>query len=206
MILYLVLFFPAINFSPANPEYITFSINRELNRLFIYNIPSLALVWYLLWRGKNKKPLRIRPGPEDLQSALLALPGLLGIGFLVSLTAALFPALPAPPKMDAPRGFLPWLALAAASLGAGYLEESYFRAYLHTLFAEAGLGPRKGIAVSAALFALCHLYEGPWGALNALLAGIFLSLVFIRKKSLHGLAWAHGGYNVLVYLFSAAGG
>jgi membrane protease YdiL (CAAX protease family) len=105
--------------------------------------------------------------------------------------------------MEAPRGLVPWLVLIAASLGTGYLEESYFRAYLSVRFAEAGLGPLKSIAVSAALFTLCHLYEGLWGALNALLAGIFLSLVFLRQKSLHGLAWAHGGYNVFVYLLYA---
>jgi membrane protease YdiL (CAAX protease family) len=107
--------------------------------------------------------------------------------------------------METPQGFVPWLVLIAGSLGTGYLEESYFRVYLHIRFAEAGLGPLKGIVVSAALFALCHLHEGPWGALNALLAGIFLSLVFLRQKSLHGLAWAHGGYNVLVYLLFSGG-
>jgi membrane protease YdiL (CAAX protease family) len=107
--------------------------------------------------------------------------------------------------MEAPQGLVPWLVLIIASLGTGYLEETYFRAYLYTRFTEAGLGPLRSAAVSAALFTLCHLYEGPWGALNALLAGLFLSLVFLRRKSLHGLAWAHGGYNVFAYLLSAAG-
>jgi len=49
------------------------------------------------------------------------------------------------------------------------------------------------------LFSLCHVYEGPWGILNAVLAGIILSLLFIRFRSLHGIAWAHGAYNIFVY-------
>jgi membrane protease YdiL (CAAX protease family) len=107
--------------------------------------------------------------------------------------------------MEAPGTLVSWLVLTASSLGTGYLEESYFRAYLHTRLREAGLGPLKSTALSAILFALCHFYEGPWGALNALLAGIFLSLLFLRYKSLHGLAWAHGAYNIFVYLLYAAG-
>jgi membrane protease YdiL (CAAX protease family) len=118
--------------------------------------------------------------------------------------AALVPGAPAQPRIETPGALVPWLVLTAASFGAGYLEESYFRAYLAIRFAEAGLGPLKGTVISAVLFSLCHLYEGPWGVLNAFLAGIFLSLVFLRKKSLHGLAWAHGAYNIAVYMLSAA--
>jgi membrane protease YdiL (CAAX protease family) len=141
----------------------------------------------------------------DILSALLAFPGLLAVGFLISFIARFFPALPALPLLEAPAGFVPWLVLIAASFGTGYLEESYFRLYLFTRFAEAGLGPLKSALVSAALFALCHLYEGPWGALNAFLAGILLFLVFLRRRSLHGLAWAHGVYNIFVYMLYATG-
>ncbi|MDR1949246.1 MAG: CPBP family intramembrane metalloprotease [Spirochaetaceae bacterium] len=51
------------------------------------------------------------------------------------------------------------------------------------------------------LFSLCHLYEGFWGVLNALFAGVLLALVFRRYRSLHGIAWAHGLYNAFIYAF-----
>jgi membrane protease YdiL (CAAX protease family) len=35
--------------------------------------------------------------------------------------------------------------------------------------------------------------------LNAVLAGALLALVFLRYRSLHGIALAHGLYNVFVY-------
>jgi membrane protease YdiL (CAAX protease family) len=60
-----------------------------------------------------------------------------------------------------------------------------------------------GIFVSTAFFSLCHLYEGPWGVINAVLAGLLLSLVYIHYGALHGLAWAHGLYNIFIYASGA---
>jgi membrane protease YdiL (CAAX protease family) len=54
------------------------------------------------------------------------------------------------------------------------------------------------------IFGLCHAYEGPWGFANALLAGAFLSLIYIKTASFHGVALSHGLYNILVYLYTAA--
>jgi membrane protease YdiL (CAAX protease family) len=55
------------------------------------------------------------------------------------------------------------------------------------------------VLFSTVLFSLCHIYEGPWGILNAVLAGIFLSVLFNRYRSIHGIAWAHAAYNMFVY-------
>jgi membrane protease YdiL (CAAX protease family) len=85
-------------------------------------------------------------------------------------------------------------------LSSGYLEESYFRLYLLTRLEEADLSPRKGVFFSTLLFSLCHIYEGFPGVLTAALAGAFLSLLFLKYRSVHGLAWAHGAYNAAVYL------
>jgi membrane protease YdiL (CAAX protease family) len=56
-----------------------------------------------------------------------------------------------------------------------------------------------GILVSTALFSFCHTYEGPWGMINAVLAGLLLSLIYVHYGALHGLAWAHGLYNIFIY-------
>jgi membrane protease YdiL (CAAX protease family) len=85
-------------------------------------------------------------------------------------------------------------------LSSAYVEESYFRFYLLTRLEETEPGPLKRVFVSVFLFSLCHIYEGIPGILNAVLAGTFLSFLFLKYRSLHGLAWAHGAYNAAVYI------
>lgn len=63
----------------------------------------------------------------------------------------------------------------------------------------AKTGPMPAILVSTALFSLCHIYEGPWGVINAALAGLLLSLIYVHYGAIHGLAWAHGLYNIFIY-------
>jgi membrane protease YdiL (CAAX protease family) len=89
--------------------------------------------------------------------------------------------------------------MALSCLSTGYLEESYFRYYLLGKLEDFGLSPLVSILMGVLLFSFCHLYEGPWGVLNAFLAGTLLSLIFVRFRSLHGIALAHGLYNIFVY-------
>jgi membrane protease YdiL (CAAX protease family) len=53
------------------------------------------------------------------------------------------------------------------------------------------------------LFSICHIYEGPWGFLNAALSGVVLAYAFLRFRSLHGVAIAHALYNILAYVLAA---
>jgi len=87
----------------------------------------------------------------------------------------------------------------------GYLEESYFRYYLLTRLENLFTKDAFRIAISTFFFSLCHMYEGPWGILNAVLAGVLLSVLFVRYRSLHGVAWAHGAYNIFVYVMGSFG-
>jgi membrane protease YdiL (CAAX protease family) len=142
----------------------------------------------------------------------IALLGLGSIGFCIAQVGPVLNGLLAPyvtippsPRLEAPQSLLAWLVVFGSCLGTGYLEESYFRLYLLLRLEEAGIGIRKGVFLSCLLFSLCHKYEGPWGVLQAALAGIVLSLVFIRRHSFHGIAWAHGAYNGLVYLITYVG-
>jgi membrane protease YdiL (CAAX protease family) len=135
-----------------------------------------------------------------LKTTVLGFPALILLGFLLSLVTALFPALPAVPEIEGPRSALAIAVMVLACISTGYLEESYFRFYLYTRFREGGLGLIKGMVISSVLFALCHVYEGPIGALNAFLAGLILYLLMSRRRTIHGLAWAHGLYNVFVYV------
>jgi membrane protease YdiL (CAAX protease family) len=184
------------------PAAAVFSPLEELNRILVYNLPALALIWYLLLRPETGKPGRI-PGfsRRDLWSVLAALPALLFTALSVSLAASLFNAIPGggPPGSPPPR-ISAWILISLSCLSTGYLEESFFRYYLHEKLTLSGLSAPRFILVSAALFSLCHIYEGPWGVMNACFAGLLLALIFARFRALHGIALAHGLYNLLVYI------
>lgn len=203
LILYFVLFFPGIYGSPFpadQTQSISFSILRELSRTFSYTIPSLALLWYLISDKNGFSALKEeKPGRQDLFCLAIGFPGLIIIGLLISLLVFLVSGLPPPPIVEAPVNIPGTLIMILACIGTGYLEESYFRYYLLIKLENPLPNVIIRIALSTLLFSLCHIYEGPWGIINAVLAGILLSVLFIRFRSLHGIALAHGAYNIFVY-------
>ena len=213
LILYFVLFFPGIFASPFRggaspggpvlPQQITFSIVQELGRTLTYTLPSLALLWYIISDKRGFSALETeKPRKQDLLPFAAGLPGLIiigvGVSFLVSQFSGITALVP-PPMVEAPGSIPGWIVMVLSCLGTGYLEESYFRYYLLTWLERYIDKTVFKILFSTALFSLCHIYEGPWGILNAILAGVLLSLLFIRYRSLHGIAWAHGAYNIFVY-------
>ena len=223
LILYFVLFFPGIyalgvSGETASAGTIPFSVVRELGRTLTYTLPSLALLWYIILGrvSADKMPERIKWIPftglkklqkRDLFPFAAGLPGLIIIGLAVSQVVSiflayenLFPENFSPPLLvEAPGNALGWIVMAFSCIGTGYLEESYFRYYLLTRLENRLPNPAIRIVISTILFSFCHMYEGPWGILNAVLAGILLSMLFIRYGSVHGIAWAHGAYNIFVY-------
>ncbi|MFP3089299.1 CPBP family intramembrane metalloprotease [Treponema sp. TIM-1] len=196
LILFGVLFLPGIGFVSPGP--LVFSVNRELSRMVVHNIPSLALIWYIVGlTGKHPIP---KPGSRDLKTALIAFFGLLAVGFCASLALLPFADLLVRLSIEPPKTFLQWAVMIPSVLSSAYMEESYFRFYLLTRLEDMELTPGKGVFFSVFLFSLCHIYEGIPGVLNAALAGTFLSLLFLKYRSVHGLAWAHGAYNAAVYI------
>ena len=217
LLLFFVLFFPAIYASGFSErlepvETIPFSTIRELARTLTYSLPSLVLLWYLVSdRGlaKNKsffpfinknnhKCLR----KKDFFTFAVCLPGLIIINISVSTLFSIISqayGYALPPRIEAPGNALGWIAMVLSCLGTGYLEESYFRYYLLSKLRRTLPKPIVRVFLSAFLFSICHMYEGPWGVLNAALAGIFLSVLFLRYRSLHGIALAHAAHNMFVY-------
>ena len=80
---------------------------------------------------------------------------------------------------------------------AGYREEFFFRSYLMGRLGEAGLPGWAGIALSTALFAAGHLYEGVLGLVTTAGIGLIFALVYLRTRNLHVVALSHGLYNTL---------
>ncbi|MDR1024968.1 MAG: CPBP family intramembrane metalloprotease [Treponema sp.] len=201
LILYCILFLPGALRSDPPSELVVFSAYRELIRTLVYNLPALALIWYL-WRKSGRGGAVFLPGLQDLFGFLLAFPSLVLTGICVSRAAAFFPELPANIRIEAPGDITGFAALFFSCISTGYLEEGYFRYYLGEKIGQFGLGPRTFLLISTVLFSFCHVYEGPWGTMNSVLAAVILGLVYIRFRSLHGIALAHGFYNLVVYLMS----
>ena len=206
-LLYFVLFFPSlssgVDFSLPQAEVIPFSAIRELGRTLTYTIPSLALLWYLIsGRQGISAFFSEKPKKQDFLPFIIGLPGLILISLGISLLKSLFSkslGLPLPPWVKAPVNMSGWIVMVFSCLATGYLEESYFRYYLLSKLENQVPWTALRIGFAAFLFAACHFYEGPMGILNAVSASVLLSFLFIRYRSLHGIAWAHAAYNIFVY-------
>ena len=187
--------------APAIDSFITFSAIREFIRIFTYSIPALALLWYLILEKKSLslKFNSLKPKKSDAISFAWGFPGLVLIGIIISGLMALLSPLSSPPRIEAPNNAIGWIVMIFSCLGTGYLEESFFRFYLLQKLEDWIPLTWVRIAFSVLLFALCHSYEGPWGILNAALAGLFLSLIYEKHKTLHGIALSHAAYNAFVY-------
>ncbi|MDR1047822.1 MAG: CPBP family intramembrane metalloprotease [Treponema sp.] len=201
LILYFVLFFPAVfSFGGPVPDAV-FSQAGEFNRIFFYNVPSLALVWYLIFMAKPVKQLAERYFRiKDLFVFIISLSALILISLSISLASNLM-NMPAQ-ALPVPAHAAGWILLCISCLSTGYLEESYFRFYLLNKLEEAGSSVSIRVLVSTLLFAVCHIYEGPLGLLNSILAALILSAGYTRYRSLHGIALAHGTYNFIAYVLS----
>ena len=208
-ILYWVLFFripagSAYGEGAIAPE---FSWTAEAGRILMYTLPALTLVWYLLLKAKSLREMEITfPRKKDFVVAFLAFAALTLIGVTISLVSAQFGEAVVLRQYLSPQTAAGWAVLVFSCVSSAYLEESFFRFYLLSKRKEMGLGPLGAVLGSAMLFSICHIYEGPWGFLNAALSGVVLAFAFLRFRSLHGIAAAHALYNVLAYVLQAGTG
>jgi len=203
IILYIVLFFSGSAgwFSSGSAE--DFSVWAELAGTLLYSLPSIALIWYLLFKVKKPAKWGIKPGKNDVLSGLMALPCLLLTGLTASFVGSRLGGSSAQVLIHSPTTIAGWIILCISRISAAYLEESYFRFYLLSRKKELNLEAAPALAFSVILFSVCHIYEGPWGFLNAVISGTLLAFIFLRYNALHGIAIAHGLYNISVYAINA---
>jgi membrane protease YdiL (CAAX protease family) len=201
LLLFLVLFLPGYLSQPAGASAAQVDTVRAMLESVILGVPQVLLVVHLL-RVQPEVPLEhfglYRPRLRDGLYAAGAFVGALALAAPLVAAMALVPAL----REIASTGYRwslrsAWeLPLALAfGLTAGYREELYFRAYLLGRFEQTGIPRAAGVAVSTALFALGHLYEGVLGVALAIIMGLYFSLVYLRSRSLHVPAVAHGLFN-----------
>jgi membrane protease YdiL (CAAX protease family) len=200
-LVFLILFFPGL--FPQGGAQGVFSARGALIRLGLHTLPGLALIGFFLLKAENR-PYRpsLKARPRDLATALLCLAFLCLIALAFKALSLVAPELPSPPGLVKPDSALSWTVLVLFYFASAYLEEAYFRVYLETALQRVKMAPLARLLISAGLFTLCHLYQGPLGLANALAAGIFLLLFYRKTRSPHGLALGHGLYNVLAYILA----
>jgi len=183
---------------------VEFSWTAEAGRILMYTLPSLALVWYLLLKTKSMREMGVKlPQKKDFIVASVAFSALTLIGLTISLVSTQFGWSAVLRQSISHQTVTVWIVLVISCVSSAYLEESFFRFYLLSKKEEMGLGPYRATLVSTLLFSICHLYEGPWGFLNAALSGVVLSYIFLRFRSLHGISIAHALYNILAYVLGS---
>jgi membrane protease YdiL (CAAX protease family) len=208
LILYILLFLHGsiAVFSGGGAETAPFSVTAEFVNIIAYLIPSLALIWYLIYKSRTIELWVVRFGKKDLIAFVITLPCLLITGFFITLIGSYINAPSENIPMNLPSSVPEWVCLSITCLLSAYLEESYFRFYLLTKKDELNLNAVSALALSVVLFSVCHIYEGPWGFLNAVISGTVLGFVFLRYNSLHGIAIAHTLYNISIYVIAKLAG
>jgi membrane protease YdiL (CAAX protease family) len=205
IILYIVLFFSGsvVSTEVSTVEAAGFSITAELVKTFIYSIPSLALIWYLLLEVKPLRDWKIAPGKKDITGGIITLSGLLITGLVIAAVSSYMSGPSAQVLLHSPSTPAGWIVLGFSLVIAAYTEESFFRFYLLARRDELKMSAVQALMFSVLLFSICHIYEGPWGFLNAALSGTFLCFIFLRYNSIHGISVAHGLYNMAIYVINA---
>jgi membrane protease YdiL (CAAX protease family) len=204
LILYFILFLSGSAGSIiSSQDAAGFSSLAVLSRVFFYNIPSIALIWYLILKVKPLRDWAIVPGKNDIISFFITLPCLILTGFAIAFISSYLGGTPDQTASISPSTGVEWAILSFSCLTVAYLEEMFFRFYILARRSELKLEAVPAMTISVIMFAVCHIYEGPWGFLNAAISGVILGFVFLRYRALHGIAFAHGAYNISVYIVDA---
>jgi len=204
LVLYILLFLHGslALFAGGGTEAANFSVTAELVNIFAYFIPALILIWLLITKTPKIELWAVRPGKKDLLSCIITFPCLLITGFIVTIIGSYIGGPSENITLNLPASAAEWILLFVTCFLSAYLEESYFRFYLLSKREEFNLNAGSALALSVVLFSICHIYEGPWGFLNAIISGAILGFMFLRYNSLHGIAVAHTLYNISIYIIS----
>ncbi|WP_461248434.1 CPBP family intramembrane glutamic endopeptidase, partial [Treponema sp. R6D11] len=179
-----------------------FSTTTELINIFAYFLPASILIWRLIFKAQTMEIWAVKPGKKDLLAFIITFPCLLITGFFATIIGSYISGTAENITLNLPSTTTEWALLSITCLLSAYLEESYFRFYLLSKREEFNLNAASALALSVILFSICHIYEGPWGFLNAVISGTILGFVFLRYNSFHGIAIAHTMYNISVYIIS----
>ena len=181
------------------------SMDLLMAQSIIAGVPQFLLMAYVAITAGPTAPGRwgfVRFEPRDaLRTAAL----LLGCFAAVTPFMVLVISLPSDAAHSLTQGYRWGLQKASQiplallfGITAGYREEFFFRSYMLGRLEELGLQVPVAVAVSTAVFAIGHVYEGLLAVLITASLGVLLSFSWLRRRSLHVVAIAHGLYNTVV--------
>ena len=181
------------------------SMDLLMLQSIIAGVPQFLLMAYVAINTGATAPGRwgfVRFEPRDaLRTAAL----LLGCFAVVTPFVVLVVSLPPDVARSMTRGYRWGLQKASQiplallfGITAGYREEFFFRSYMLGKLEELGVQVPLAVAVSTALFSIGHVYESLLAVLITAALGILLSFSWLRRRSLHVVAIAHGMYNTVV--------
>ncbi len=170
--------------SAAEREGVYFS-----SALSIWSLAALAML-AARSSGLTRADLRI----EALSTPLLL--GAAGLTVLVGLAIMVVARLvhvPESPLVEylIPRTVQEKIAFTGLSISAGIAEELVFRSFLIAVIARAAGSLAVGVAVSVAVFAVTHAYQGLGGVLRVAFLGLILTAPFLLTGSVFPAMIAH---------------
>ena len=204
-LLFAVLFLPGMVAQGSQIDSFAFESVYYNVQVLVVAVPQLLLVIYVSGRsspGYEKTLGWKRPRLRDAGIAAATLCMLFVVMFGVA--AIVRGGEPAFGGVVTSRIGSYWMAplVLTTSVAVGYREEVFFRAYLLNRASEIGLHSALSIVLAALLFAVGHLYEGIGALAGTFGIGVVLGIVYLRFRSLHAIAWAHGIYNAVAILLS----
>ena len=209
-LLFGVLFLPGMLAQGGDVDPQSFESIRYQIQLLAVAIPQILLVVTfsdLRRPGSSRRFGWRRPDRGDLISAFVGITGVLAVVWAVSILAGIITSGGEGTEPVIDWSFERWELIPlvlVSTMAIGYREEIFYRAYITDRAEEAGVDPRFALAGGALLFAAGHVYQGVMGFVIALAIGLLLGAVYLKGRSLHGIAVAHGLYNFLVLLGSAS--
>lgn len=108
------------------------------------------------------------------------------------------------PQALPPAGVEGWIAILLSGLAGLILnsiaEELVMRGYLFVRIEQLTRSVYLAVAIPAILFAGYHIYQGAYGAISALIAGLILGVWFCKTRRLMGPVVAHTTFNMFIFL------
>ena len=212
LLLFAVFFLPGILFQYGGIRPDAFDELSYHLALLVTAVPQTLLIVYVLWLQPTEDLSRFGFRTVDVPDLLAAVVASVGMFIVLAVAGSLVLLFPEAAQDAVRSGFrfrftnLSLLPLALlSSLAIAYREEAFFRAYLLTRFEQLSVNPALAVILAAAAFSLGHFYQGIGGALIAFILGLYLGWIYIRRRSVHIVAVAHGIYNFAVLALTAAG-
>ena len=103
-----------------------------------------------------------------------------------------------------PEGPVEWVAMVIKFAVSGFSEELITRAYLITRLEVLLRSRGRAVVLSAAAFALYHVYYGPTALVSIFLFGLVYGAFYLAVRRVWPLVFGHALYNILLELAASS--